>query len=70
MLKKEDTTDIELYLNSMKNKELIDKFYIALAEASVDCNIHSMNFDSDVSENINCQMVHYLEMHLLLLLYC
>ena len=54
--KKEDTTDIELYLNSMKNKELIDKFYIALAEASVDCNIHSMNFDSDVSENINCHM--------------
>ena len=54
--KKEETTDVELYTNSIKNKFLIDQFLVSLAEASIDCSIHKSNFSKTVSERINCKM--------------
>ena len=54
--KKELTTDIQLYTDSLKNKKLIMEFYIALAEASIDCSIHSSSFSKGVAQKIKCKM--------------
>lgn len=54
--KKEHTTDIQLYTDSVKNKKLIMDYLITLAEASVDCSIHSKSFSKAVSEKIKCKL--------------
>ena len=51
---KELTTDVQLYTDSIKNKKLINDFLIALAESSIDCSIHSKDFEKNVS--IKCKM--------------
>jgi SNF2 family DNA or RNA helicase len=53
---KEPTTDVDLYTKAMKGKTLINDFDLAMIEASVDCNIHSKKFDSEVKKRINCRM--------------
>jgi hypothetical protein len=52
--KKEETTDIDLFDTSLKNKKLIDKFYLNLAEVSVDCSIHQKKFDKETNKLIHC----------------
>lgn len=54
--KKDLTTDVQLYFDSIKNKKLINEFYIALAEASIDCSVHSPSFSKDVAEKIKCKL--------------
>ena len=54
--KKEETTDIDLYQNSIKHKFLIDQFLVSLAEASVDCSIHETQFDVSTRNQIKCKM--------------
>lgn len=54
--KKELTTDIELYTNAEKTKYLIDQFYIALIEASIDCTTHEKKFVKSVKNKIKCRM--------------
>lgn len=54
--KTELTTDIQLYTDSVNNKKLINEFYIALAEASIDCSIHSIKFSKDISSKIKCKL--------------
>jgi hypothetical protein len=54
--KKELTTDVQLYTDAIKNKKLINEFYIALADASIDCSIHSSSFSKDVKEKIHCKL--------------
>ena len=54
--KKEETTDIDLYQNSIKHKFLIDQFLVNLVDASVDCSIHELNFDKSVRNQIKCKM--------------
>jgi hypothetical protein len=53
--KKEETTDIELYNNSIKNKVLIDQFLTCLIESSIDCSIHQKH-DLNVSKKIKCKL--------------
>jgi hypothetical protein len=50
------TTDIQLYTDSVKNKKLINEFFITLAESSVDCSLHAVNFTKDISDKINCKL--------------
>ena len=54
--KKELTTDVELYTESVKNKKLIMEFYIALAGASIDCSVHEPSFSKEVADKIKCKM--------------
>jgi superfamily II DNA or RNA helicase len=54
--KTEDTTDVDLYKNSMDNMKLIDTFMVALAEASIDCSVHHSKLDKKVQEKINCKI--------------
>ena len=54
--KKEPTTDIELYKNSLKGDKIIKEFYRNLAEASIDCNLHYPNFSKEIQKKINCKM--------------
>jgi superfamily II DNA or RNA helicase len=43
LLKSEKTTDLTLYNNSLRMYAVINKFYIAMAEASIDCSVHNKN---------------------------
>lgn len=54
--KKEPTTDVDLYTESIKNKKLINEFYIALADASIDCSLHSPSFSKNIKEKIKCKL--------------
>ena len=54
--KRESTTDIDLYMESIKNKKIINDFYLALAEASIDCSVHSPSFQDSVKEKIKCKL--------------
>jgi hypothetical protein len=54
--KKDLTTDIQLYTDSVRNKKLINEFYITLAESSIDCSIHSTSFTKDISSKIKCKL--------------
>jgi hypothetical protein len=54
--KKTMTTDVQLYTDSVKNKKLINEFFIALAESSIDCSLHSENFTKDISDRIKCKL--------------
>lgn len=54
--KKEHTTDVQLYSDSVKNKKLIMNFLITMAEASVDCSTHSKTFSKATAEKIKCKM--------------
>ena len=54
--KKELTTDVQLYTDALQNKKLINEFYIALADASIDCSIHASSFSKEVSEKIHCKL--------------
>lgn len=48
-MEKEDTTDVTLYKKSINNQILINSFYEAMQEASIDCAIH-------YSKDKNCRM--------------
>lgn len=52
----EKTTDVHLYIKSIKSKLLIDKFYAAMIESSIDCSTHLQNSPQDVKDKINCVM--------------
>ena len=54
--KKEETTDIDLFTEAEKNKKLINQFYIAMANASIDCSLHEANFPKSVHEIIKCKL--------------
>jgi len=56
MKQAELTTDIDIFSNAKKNKNLIDQFMIALAESSIDCSQHESNFPKSVKDKINCLM--------------
>lgn len=48
-MEKEDTTDVTLYKKSVNNQKLINSFYEAMQEASIDCAIH-------YAKEKNCRM--------------
>jgi superfamily II DNA or RNA helicase len=54
--KKEKTTDLDLYGSSIKHLKLINDFYIALAESSIDCNVHSSSFSKNIQKKIKCKL--------------
>jgi superfamily II DNA or RNA helicase len=51
-----ETTDIDIYTEALKNKYLIQQFYIALAEASIDCSLYEPSFSKAVKEVIKCRI--------------
>jgi superfamily II DNA or RNA helicase len=53
---KTQTTDEELFSLSINNKKIIDKFYLAMAESSLDCSVHYKNLSSDMQNKIKCKM--------------
>lgn len=54
--KTELTTDVHLYTNSIKSKRLIESFYAAMIESSIDCTIHLKNSPDEVKKKIDCLM--------------
>lgn len=50
----EKTTDIDLYDESIAGKIILDKFFLACLEASIDCNIHHGTLDPEIRKKINC----------------
>jgi len=54
--KKELTTDVDLFTKSVQNKKLIKEFYTILAEASIDCSVHSKTFPKSVKDRIKCKL--------------
>lgn len=50
----EKTTDIDLYDESIAGKVILDKFFLACIEASIDCNIHHNTLDPAIQKKINC----------------
>ncbi len=52
----ENTTDIDLYNQSINNMQIIDTFMQALAEASIDCSLHYPKLDDIVKERIRCKL--------------
>jgi len=54
--KKEETTDVDLFTTAQKNKNLINQFMVAVAEASIDCSSHEPDFSKSVKEKIKCMM--------------
>ena len=39
--KREPTTDVQLYTDAIKNQIIINKFRLAMEEASIDCHMHN-----------------------------
>ena len=54
--KNEKTTDVYLYDRSIKNKQLIDKMYATMIEASIDCSIHIKTAPKNIQQKIKCLM--------------
>ena len=52
----EKTTDVYLYKRSIKNKQLIDKMYAVMIEASIDCSIHAKTAPPAIRQRIKCLM--------------
>lgn len=52
----EKTTDIHLYIKSIKTKRLIESFYAAMIESSIDCKIHLKGSPDEVKKKIDCLM--------------
>jgi hypothetical protein len=52
----EKTTDVHLYIKSIKAQVLIDKFYGLMIEASIDCPLHIRTAPPEVQERIKCLM--------------
>lgn len=50
----EKTTDIDLYDESLSSKIILDKFFLATIESSIDCNIHHSTLDPVIKKKINC----------------
>ncbi len=50
----EKTTDMELYIKSINNMQIIKTFIKTIAESSIDCNVHFKNLPEEVKKNINC----------------
>lgn len=50
----EKTTDIYLYERSIKNKQLIDRMYALMIEASIDCSLHARNASPEIKNKIKC----------------
>ena len=50
----EKTTDIDLYDSSIAGKIILDKFFLAVIESSIDCNIHHSTLDPTIQKKINC----------------
>lgn len=54
--KKEETTDIKLYTDSVNYRRLINDFYLSLVEASIDCSAHEQSFDAQTKKQIKCKL--------------
>jgi hypothetical protein len=52
----EKTTDVDLYDESIAGKVMLDKAFLAVIEASIDCNIHHSTLDPEVRKKINCML--------------
>lgn len=52
--KEEDTTDITMFKNLMSERKIINAFYKAMVEASVDCAVHTKSLPKHVKEKIKC----------------
>ena len=52
----EKTTDVYLYERSIKNKQLIDRMYAVMIEASIDCSIHAKTAPPEIKNRIKCLM--------------
>ena len=52
----EKTTDVHLYIKSIKAQILIDKLYGLMIEASIDCPLHIRTAPPEVQERIKCLM--------------
>ena len=50
----EKTTDVDLYDESLSSKIILDKFFLATIESSIDCNIHHATLDAAIQKKINC----------------
>jgi hypothetical protein len=53
---KENTTDVELYEKSKKNKKIINSFMYSLVNASIDCSLHYKKLDNQIKEKIHCKL--------------
>ena len=53
-IKEEKTTDNDLYDESLAGKVILDKFFLATIESSIDCNIHHTGLDPEVKKKISC----------------
>jgi hypothetical protein len=52
----ESTTDVHLYTKSIRVRSLIERFYGAMIESSIDCTVHVKNAPDSVKKKINCLM--------------
>jgi hypothetical protein len=52
----EKTTDVDIYEKSIENMHLINQFMVALAESSIDCNLHIDKLDPEVRNRIHCYL--------------
>ena len=50
----EKTTDVDLYDESIVGKIILDKFFLSVIEASIDCNIHHATLDPIIKKKISC----------------
>ena len=50
LYKSEKTTDVSMYIRALKFNKLINSFYYAIAEASIDCAFHNRN------PKLNCRI--------------
>lgn len=56
--KKEETTDVKLYIDAKKNELLINEFNISLIESSIDCNffVNNVGKKTQKIDKIKCKM--------------
>jgi len=52
----EPTTDVELYTKSIDNMKIISTFMQAIAESSIDCNLHYPHLAEDIRKMIKCKL--------------
>ena len=50
------TTDVDLFKKSVEHMQLINEFLLAIAESSMDCNIHHRDLPSDVKKRVKCKL--------------
>jgi hypothetical protein len=55
-VKKERTTDEEIWLSANAGKKLRDEFELAMVEASIDCSVNSHNLSKDLADKVKCYL--------------